>query len=123
MVMAWASSWSEQRVNDYFDFYSQDFRPAENLSRSEWQSQRRERILAPRFIEVEITDLDVEPRDGRRARVRFHQTYRSGSFQDVGLKVLELVLEDQQWKISEEWFRALPQTTEPPASAEALGRL
>ncbi len=95
----WARAWTEQRVDDYLRFYARDFQPPHGLDRSVWQAQRRARILRPRQIEVQLSALEVEPIDARRARVSFDQSYRSDNYSDRVGKSLELILEDGTWKI------------------------
>ncbi len=102
MVASWAAAWSAQRTDAYLSFYSQAYRPPDKIGLAEWRELRRDRISRPRRIEVEITDLEVELLDAERARVSFQQDYASDEYRDRVRKVLELVLEDGQWKIQQE---------------------
>jgi chromosome segregation ATPase len=102
LVTSWAQAWSNQDVDEYLASYSDRFQPASGLSRSRWQEQRRQRLTAPSFIEVEISSLDVSIDGPERGSVTFDQSYRSDTFQDVVRKSLELVLEDGEWRILSE---------------------
>ncbi len=99
LVQSWARAWSDQRVDAYLGLYASDFRPPGELSRGEWEAQRRSRILGPRQIEVQLSAIEVEPIDARRARVSFDQSYRSDNYRDTVRKSLELVREAGAWKI------------------------
>ncbi len=101
-VAAWARAWSEQRVDDYLGFYARSFRPPRGMARSEWEALRRTRLERPRFIDLEISTLEVETRGPSRVRVRFSQAYRSDFYRDQVQKSLVLVLEDRQWRVLEE---------------------
>ena len=102
MVAAWASAWSQQRVDDYLSFYSDDFRPPRGMGLAEWGELRRSRFLKPRRIEVGITELDAVLESPRRCRVSFLQFYASDSYRDTTRKILVLTLEDGRWQILEE---------------------
>lgn len=101
-VEAWAKAWSEKRVDDYLYFYGSQFRPEGDLSRDDWRQIRRDRIATPQFIRVSIAFLDFETEAEERARVRFNQSYESDTFSDVVTKTLDLVREDDAWKIVRE---------------------
>lgn len=103
LVEAWAKAWSDQRVDDYLYFYSQDFVPDSELSRSEWETQRRDRLLVPEFINVSVAFLDFELDAEDRASVRFNQSYESDAFSDVVTKTLQLKREGGMWKIAKEF--------------------
>ncbi len=105
VVDAWARAWSEQRPDDYLSFYSAVFVPEEGLSREAWSELRRRRIEQPQHIEVDILILSTRL-ERNRASVTFLQDYRSDRFQDRVRKVLELRLEEDQWRIVRE--RAAP---------------
>jgi uncharacterized protein YchJ len=53
-------------------------------------------------IRVEIDDLTIEMLSKERAKVEFEQTYHSESHHDVVRKMLELVLDNEQWRIVSE---------------------
>jgi len=98
----WATSWANQNVDGYLDSYSSFFRPPRGQRRIAWRRDRRERILRPQRIELEIRNIRSEALSDTRFRVVFEQTYRSETFQDTVTKALEWVLEDGDWKILKE---------------------
>ena len=95
----WALAWSEQRVEDYLAFYNSSFRPAGGKSRSQWARSRRQALLAPTFIRVDLSSLRVRVLDADRAGVELVQAYRSNTHHDVLTKMLELAREGDGWKI------------------------
>ncbi len=99
LTLEWAEAWSQQRARTYLELYAPAFRPPDALSRAAWEAQREERILKPRSIQVEVSDLETEILSADHARVRFAQTYRSDRFHDQVRKTLELVRGEQGWQI------------------------
>ena len=102
MVQAWAEAWSEQEVATYLGFYSRDFRPSRGLSRGAWEAQRRDRVASPRLIQLSLVFQEARSVGVDRGWVRFRQAYRSDTYRDVVTKRLELVWEDEDWKIAQE---------------------
>ncbi|RMH22689.1 MAG: nuclear transport factor 2 family protein, partial [Acidobacteria bacterium] len=102
LVERWRAAWSDQRVEDYLDCYADDFRPAGGRSRRAWARERRQRLLAPGSIDVEVTSLAVELRGGDRARAYFHQRYRTETLNRGTWKSFDLVRGPDGWKIQRE---------------------
>ena len=98
MVSNWAAAWSARDVEGYLSFYSSRFELPGQLSRSEWESQRRARIVGKKNIEVEISNLNIQP-NGDEATVEFDQAYRADSYNDRVVKTLRLVQENDRWRI------------------------
>ncbi len=107
-VRAWAAAWSEQRVDGYLSAYADAFVPPDNLGRTEWEAQRRERILRPKSIELSLGPLQAEPQGPDRIRVSFEQAYETPTYRDRVRKTLELVAEAGTWKIASERAEELP---------------
>ncbi len=101
-VKDWARAWSRQEPDGYLASYAADFRPPGNLSRGDWQEQRRVRIQRPRWIQIELGAIVTELENAGRARVTFDQSYRSNSYHDTVRKTLVMVHEDAGWRILEE---------------------
>jgi hypothetical protein len=99
MVDEWALAWTEQRVEEYLDFYSREFTPMNGLSLEGWEVMRRGRLTGPGFISITVEDLEVEEEGPGRAEARFVQLYDSNVLQDSCVKLLALVWEDGGWKI------------------------
>ena len=102
MVTAWADSWSGQRVEEYLGFYSTEFAPTTDLSRAEWEDQRRQRVPRPAWIEVELSGFERTALGAGRFELSFDQIYRSPNYEDQVRKTLTLVWEDGTWKIAAE---------------------
>ena len=58
-VRSWASAWASKDVPAYLSSYAKDFKTPGGEARSEWENQRRQRILAPKKIEVLIESPKV----------------------------------------------------------------
>lgn len=101
-VLAWAAAWSDQRIDAYLACYARNFRPPAGVSRSAWESQRRQRISRPRSIHVSVEELSIITVASRVAVATFVQSYRSDSYRDRVSKLLDLVRQDGEWKILEE---------------------
>lgn len=103
-ISAWAAAWSQQRVKEYLAFYAAEFQPAGYASRAAWEAVRRQRVAAPRFIEVEIEldSMTVRRTGADAASVTFVQHYRSDRYGDTVRKTLDLVREDGAWRIRSE---------------------
>lgn len=117
LVESWARAWSDQRIKDYLSLYASAFQPLEG-SRGDWQARRRERLTAPRFIEVELDGLQVQFDEAGRVLASFWQTYRSDRFTDRVYKALTWTTEDGTWKILAESTAELPAPR--PAAAGLL---
>lgn len=100
-LQGWAAAWSEKAVDLYLVFYTNDYHP-EGLSRRRWEAQRRERLQAPQWIQVELNDIEVQEIKADQARVRLIQDYRADNYQDRTLKEFRLRLTADGWRISSE---------------------
>jgi tetratricopeptide (TPR) repeat protein len=105
LIDAWAAAWSGRDLDAYFGAYAENFVPEGGLSRSAWQTQRRERIAAPARIKVTVSELRFTPAGDRRASVSFRQQYESDTFSDTVTKVLDLQQAAGGWKITREYTR------------------
>jgi hypothetical protein len=72
------------------------------VSRSAWEAQRRERILAPKDISVTPQDIRVVKSSNTRATIRFKQVYVSDRLKNNSAKTMELGLIDGKWLIIRE---------------------
>jgi tetratricopeptide (TPR) repeat protein len=104
-IDTWAAAWSSRDLDGYFAAYADSFVPEGGLSRSAWQTQRRERISAPARIKVTVSNLRFSPAGDGRASVSFGQQYESDSFSDSVVKVLDFQQTAGGWKITREYNR------------------
>ena len=100
-VLAWAKAWSRRDMNEYLQSYASNFVPAERLSRSQWEAERKQRILSKKSISVEVRQLKVKVED-RTATVQFQQVYSSDNFTGTSRKTLEMVKQGGRWLIVRE---------------------
>ena len=101
-IEAWAAAWEGQRVDDYLAFYSSEFRTPGKMERGAWESRRRTRILRPKAIRLTLGAMSSTVLEPGRVHVAFEQTYQTETYRDKVRKTLELVWEDDRWKIVEE---------------------
>lgn len=100
-VKRWAKAWESQDLKAYFASYGDNFKPAKGRSRSAWEAFRRSRIEGKSSIQVRVQNLKVRV-NGDKARARFTQRYRAGSFKATGRKTLNFELENGSWVIVSE---------------------
>lgn len=101
-VRAWAAAWASKDVNGYLAHYAKDFKTPKGESRADWEKGRRQRIMAPKKIEVGVESPKVKMIDDTRATVTFRQNYRSDSLSISSTKTLSLVRINERWLIREE---------------------
>lgn len=99
-VQAWADAWSTQDVDSYLSFYDEAFLPATGIGHEEWAAQRRQRLGAPKSIDVELEALEVDLLGPESAEVTFVQSYNSDSFSDRVRKTLRMNRSQGAWKIA-----------------------
>jgi len=104
-VNAWARDWAAQDVNAYLSHYAPHFKPAGGLSYKRWQKQRRDRLLRPKFIRVEISTPVIQPRSKDIARAQFVQRYESNTYKGTARKRLSLERTPEGWRIIREQVR------------------
>ncbi|SES77013.1 Tetratricopeptide repeat-containing protein [Nitrosospira multiformis] len=101
-VNAWAKAWSDKNMAAYFAFYASDFQTPRGVKRTAWERTRRDRIIKPKSIQVEITHPKVTLINPARARISFRQLYHSDAFKHDSSKTLEMVKTDGKWQIRQE---------------------
>ena len=101
-VRAWAQAWSKKDVDGYLSFYARDFKTPKGEPREEWAKSRRQRILAPKRIEVGVESIKVSAVNGGNATVSFRQHYRSDALTANSSKTLVMVRADGKWLIQQE---------------------
>lgn len=100
-MAAWAEAWSSRKMPLYLAAYSPNFTPAGGQSRSDWEADRRARIVPRSRIGVEVSDLEVSV-NGDRATARFRQAYTSDTLNVTSRKTLDLVRSGNRWLIVRE---------------------
>ncbi len=101
-VYAWARAWSAKDADAYLAFYAQEFATPGGEPRAAWEKTRRQRIAAPKAIEVSVGAPKVAFLGDERATVTFRQTYRSDLLSTTSTKTLVLVKANGRWRIEQE---------------------
>ncbi|MGB0713106.1 MAG: L,D-transpeptidase Cds6 family protein [Gammaproteobacteria bacterium] len=102
-ISAWAQAWSIKELEGYFASYASTFTPPGGLSLEQWRAQRTERIRAPEWISVEAQNVRVAPGSEPGSAVAlFRQSYLSPGYSDTEDKIMDLAIEDGQWRITRE---------------------
>ncbi len=99
-VRSWAEAWSNKDFAAYVEFYSAQH-SAKFDSHEQWLQYRRERILRPGEIRVEVSDIQVKWRSDTRAIIDFKQAFDSPGYSDRVVKRLGFDRVGSQWKITE----------------------
>ncbi|MBK6650876.1 MAG: tetratricopeptide repeat protein [Betaproteobacteria bacterium] len=100
-VMAWARAWSAKDMTGYLGAYGREFDPPGNLSRQNWEEERRKRILGKASISVKVRELNVTVR-GNSATAKFRQDYSGGAITASVHKTLEFAKSGDRWVIVRE---------------------
>jgi ketosteroid isomerase-like protein len=100
-VANWAKAWAAQDMKAYLGSYGKEFDPPGKMSRSDWESERRQRIVGKSKISVKVERLSVEV-NGDTAVAKFQQSYKSGSFAVSSRKQLDFVKAADRWLIVRE---------------------
>jgi tetratricopeptide (TPR) repeat protein len=101
-VHAWASAWAKKDVSGYLAHYAKDFKTPKGEARDDWEKGRKQRISAPKKIEVGIESPKVSISSDSTASVSFRQIYRSDVIKTSGTKTLVMVKPNGKWLIREE---------------------
>lgn len=109
IILTWATAWSNNDVEQYLSFYSNDFVPEDpSLDRSRWEQMRRKR-LKNKDIRIIVSNAEVYRTDNEITEVRFTQRYTSKSYRDRVIKSIEMKETPSGWKfISERTVEKLP---------------
>jgi len=103
MIHLWAVAWELQDLPAYFAYYSSNFDPQSSASnRQEWRALRSHLIGKPVSIKVTVRDIEIKHLDDNTATVSFNQRYQTPDYADKTHKLMELVREDEQWRILRE---------------------
>jgi len=101
-IHAWAAAWSKRDVHAYLASYAKDFKVPRGESRSAWEKTRKERLVKPKSINVEIVAPKVTQEGPTRATVEFRQAYHSDVINNTTRKSLSMIKSGDKWLILEE---------------------
>ncbi len=102
---AWASAWSSKDLAGYFAAYAETFTPEGGVARAAWETQRRDRISAPKRIKVSLSEFKITPKSPGNLTLSFRQAYESDNFADSVVKLLDMTNTAGGWKIAREYSR------------------
>ena len=102
MVDNWAHAWSNKSVGEYLGYYAGDFKTPKGVPRAEWEKARKERINAPKKIQVGISGVKITLKDDTHASVTFRQHYKADTLNSSTTKTLVLVKSGDKWLIQQE---------------------
>ena len=108
----WSEVWSNQNIDAYFAAYAENFIPSKTTSRKKWKKQRRNRILAPTHIKVNLSDTKIILRDSSHADVEFTQNYQSTNYVDDVRKLISMQRVDDRWLITREKTKPIVRNNE-----------
>ena len=100
-VEAWAKAWASKNMQGYLGAYAPNFTPPGGQSRSEWEADRKARILPRNRIGVDLSDINVSV-NGDRASAKFRQAYSSDNLNVTSRKTLDLIKSGNRWLILRE---------------------
>jgi len=101
-VNAWAAAWSKKDTAGYLGAYGRDFKLPRGESRQAWEASRKQRIEAPKRIDVKIEKPEVTFGDDGAAVVKFRQNYKSNIVSARSSKTLVMTRNGGKWQIREE---------------------
>lgn len=100
-VKRWSDAWSQKDSKSYIQAYAPNYAPKTTTHKA-WVSYRQERLAAPKFIKVELSDQKAILIDPTHVRVSFVQKYNSDTLNTKDQKTLELELINNTWLITSE---------------------
>ena len=100
-IAAWAKAWASKDTAGYLGAYAPDFETPRGMLRATWESQRSERIKAPKSISISANISKVTI-TGNEATVVFRQSYKSDKITSNNTKTMRLVKSGDKWLIRTE---------------------
>ena len=101
LIENWKTAWENKNMENYLKSYSSNFIYPNNMSRTQWEKYRTNRIIPKKIINIEITNIKIKFKK-EKIKVTFTQNYKSGKLNQTSNKSLTFIEEDGQWFIFEE---------------------
>jgi len=101
LIENWKTAWENKNMKNYLKSYSSNFIYPNNMSRTQWEKYRTNRIIPKKIINIEITNIKIKFKK-EKIKVTFTQNYKSGKLNQTSNKSLTFIEEDGQWFIFEE---------------------
>jgi hypothetical protein len=99
LLFRWTRAWEQADAPSFLELYSSGFEDQDGTPRRLWDDETRRRFEGQSKLDVTLTAVEINFRPPIKATVSFAQEVASGSGSDSDLKVLELRLEDDSWRI------------------------
>jgi protein phosphatase len=106
-ISSWKAAWENTAgensdIEHYLSFYSENFLSM-GLDKYGWGHDRAEKGRNSRWIRIDISDIKISHSTAdNQVEVRFLQNYRVSNVSDTSHKVLTLLKEGKEWKITAE---------------------
>ena len=97
----WKAAWESKNMESYLNSYSSNFIYPNNMTKSEWEKYRTNRILPKKLINISISDIKLKFKE-EKIKATFSQNYKSGRLNETSNKSLTFVEEGGQWLILQE---------------------
>ena len=101
-VKNWKIAWESQNVPKYLSFYASDFLSPKHPNHSSWRAARKRNLTKPRFIEINLSNIEAVALGVDLIQVVFSQHYKSNLFDDEVTKSMVWSLKEGEWKIVSE---------------------
>lgn len=101
-ITSWIKAWEQQDIEAYLSHYARNYLTPGGISLAEWEIERLKNLSRPKYITIQVSDVQIEKLDESQAQATFIQKYHSDIFTDEVVKTLDLIWEDLSWKILKE---------------------
>ena len=101
LIENWKASWENKDMENYLNSYSSNFIYPNDMTRSEWEKYRTNRILPKKLISISISNMKLKFKE-EKIIATFNQNYISGKLNQTSIKSLIFIEEDGRWFILEE---------------------
>lgn len=101
-LQSWVIAWGDSEVNDYIEHYATFESPRPDMTRSQWEAERKNRLTRNEDIAVTLELDSMGISDSGDVDVIFLQNYVSDSYHDVVKKQLFLQRSPDGLKIKRE---------------------
>ena len=98
----WAATWMSQDAKQHLSLYSSEFQPQNNQSVPVWALNRKERILSPTYIQIDLTYDALTSPATDVVDVAVKLSYRSNTYREISNKIIRVQNDPQGWRILKE---------------------
>lgn len=98
----WAATWMSQDVIQHLALYSADFQPQNSQTIPIWSLNRKERILSPTYIQIDLAYEALTSPNPGIVDVAVKLSYRSNTYREVSNKIIRVQNDQPGWRILEE---------------------